>query len=105
MLPASQRYQIFILALVTVVREGLETMVFLAGVGNAKPTAIPLPGIVGIICGVLVGVALYYTGKQVRTASCMVCYRVNCWWLCAVCSGVRTSRTWPSCEHQFEIVF
>lgn len=66
MLPPKQRYNIFFLAFFTVIREGLEVVVFLAGVGNAKPTAIPLSGFVGIICGICVGIILYYTGKTIE---------------------------------------
>lgn len=60
------RNAFFIAIFLTVIREGLESVIFLAGVGNAKPTAIILPGIVGLICGCAVGFVLYYTGKTVR---------------------------------------
>lgn len=64
-LTAKDTAGIFILIFATVLREGIESVVFLAGVGNAKPSSLPLPGIVGIICGVLLGVFLYYSGRQV----------------------------------------
>ncbi len=56
---------IFTVVFATVLREGVESVVFLAGVGNAAPSSIPLPGLVGFVCGVAVGVFLFYTGKQV----------------------------------------
>ena len=34
---------------------GIEGVVFIAGVGNAKPTSIPLAAFVGILLGVLAG--------------------------------------------------
>eukprot|EP00798_Chlamydomonas_sp_ICE-L_P024889 gene24889-10554_t len=66
LLPKRQRYNIFFLAFFTVVREGLEVVVFMAGVGNSNASAIPLSGFVGIICGMCVGVILYYTGKTIE---------------------------------------
>lgn len=56
---------LFLLVFSTVLREGIESVVFLAGVGNAQPSSLPLPGLVGLICGVLAGSTLYYSGKQV----------------------------------------
>lgn len=57
---------IFLMVFVTVLREGIESVIFLAGVGNAQPTSLPIPGLVGILCGVMVGFFLYYTGRQVK---------------------------------------
>lgn len=55
-------WQIFLLAFSNTLREGLESVVFLTGVSaGTDPRSIPLAGIVGIILGILVGVALYYT--------------------------------------------
>ncbi|KAL3155144.1 hypothetical protein ABBQ38_011200 [Trebouxia sp. C0009 RCD-2024] len=57
---------IFILAFSTTIREGLEAVVFIAGVSASLPiSSIPLPAIVGIIMGLTVGVILYYTGKKI----------------------------------------
>lgn len=61
-----QFWRIWILVFTTVMREGIESVVFLGGLGNVKLKAVPLPAVVGIICGVLVGVFLFYTGKQVK---------------------------------------
>lgn len=57
---------IFLLVFSTVCREGIESVVFLAGVGNAQPSSLPIPGVVGFICGIAAGVFCYYTGKQVK---------------------------------------
>lgn len=57
---------IFVLVFTTVVREGIESVVFLGGLGNVKLSAVPLPAFVGIVAGVLVGVFLYYSGKTVK---------------------------------------
>lgn len=55
-----ERYVMFVLPFVTVLREGVEAIVFVAGVSFAAPaSSIPIPAIVGIIVGVLIGVILY----------------------------------------------
>ncbi|GLI69194.1 hypothetical protein VaNZ11_013763 [Volvox africanus] len=61
-----ENLNIFFLVFTTVMREGIESVVFLGGLANVKLTAIPLPAFVGIVCGCLVGVFLYYSGKQVK---------------------------------------
>ncbi|GFR40538.1 hypothetical protein Agub_g1111, partial [Astrephomene gubernaculifera] len=57
---------IFVLVFTTVLREGIESVVFLGGLSNVKVTAIPLPAFVGITAGCLVGIFLYFSGKQVK---------------------------------------
>ncbi len=56
---------IFLVVFSTVLREGVESVIFLAGVGNNNPESLILPGLVGLVCGIGVGLFLYYTGKQV----------------------------------------
>ena len=54
------KYALFFLPLSIVLREGVEAVVFLGGVGlEGSATAIPIPAIVGAICGILVGYLLY----------------------------------------------
>lgn len=49
-----------ILPLITVLREGMEAVVFVGGVSLGQPaTSIPLAAIVGIICGLVVGYLIY----------------------------------------------
>ena len=53
---------IFVLAFTTTLREGLETAVFITGSNTASGAAsIPLAGLVGVICGLIVGMILFYT--------------------------------------------
>jgi len=48
------------LPLITVLREGMEAVVFVGGVSLGQPgTAIPLAAIIGIICGLIVGYIIY----------------------------------------------
>ncbi len=52
----------FLLAFSTTLREGLESVIFLTGVSaGIDLRSIPIAGIVGILIGIAVGVALYYT--------------------------------------------
>lgn len=56
----TQKYFMFWLPFITVLREGAEAIVFIAGVGLGLPgKSIPLPVIVGVIAGTLIGVVMY----------------------------------------------
>jgi len=51
---------LFILPLITVLREGLEAVIFVGGVSLGQPaTSIPIAAIVGIICGLIIGFFIY----------------------------------------------
>ncbi len=55
-----QRYAMFVLPFITVLREGIEAVVFIAGVTFSAPaSAVPLPVVVGIAAGAVVGYGLY----------------------------------------------
>jgi high-affinity iron transporter len=62
-----KRYAFFFLPFISVLREGLEAMVFLGGIpiGEA-PSSIPLAAIAGIICGLIVGYLIYRGGNVLR---------------------------------------
>ncbi|KAH7387653.1 hypothetical protein KP509_16G034800 [Ceratopteris richardii] len=54
---------LFLIPFTVVVREGLESVVFLGGIGlQGSGTAYPIPAIVGILCGIVVGYILYKGG-------------------------------------------
>jgi high-affinity iron transporter len=56
----SEKYAMFLLPFVTVLREGLEAVVFIGGVGLGLPaTAFPIPVLAGIAAGALVGYLVY----------------------------------------------
>lgn len=56
----AEKYAMFILPFVTVLREGIEAIVFVAGVSFSAPaSAVPLPVVVGLIAGAAVGYLLY----------------------------------------------
>lgn len=55
-----QKYAMFLLPFITVLREGLEAVVFIGGVGLSLPaTAFPLAVVCGLAAGVLVGYLIY----------------------------------------------
>ncbi|KAJ7598652.1 iron permease FTR1 [Mycena floridula] len=57
---ATGKWVLFILPLITVLREGMEAVVFVGGVSLGQPaTSIPIAAIVGIICGLIVGFIIY----------------------------------------------
>ncbi|SCU80769.1 LAMI_0B03642g1_1 [Lachancea mirantina] len=64
----SRRYAMFLLPFITVLREGLEAVVFVAGAGittqGSSATAYPLPVVVGLIAGSAVGFVIYYGTSQ-----------------------------------------
>ncbi|RCK63925.1 Plasma membrane iron permease [Candida viswanathii] len=61
----TKKYALFILPFITVLREGIEAIVFVGGVGlNSQATAFPLPVVIGLIAGIAVGILLYYFGSS-----------------------------------------
>lgn len=55
-----EKYAMFILPFITVLREGMEGIIFVAGVSFSSPaSAVPLPVFVGLFCGILVGYLIY----------------------------------------------
>ncbi|KAI1321027.1 high-affinity iron permease [Mortierella claussenii] len=63
----SRRYALFILPLITVLREGLEAIVFIGGITfSEQARAIPAAVIVGILCGLFVGYLLYRGGSMMK---------------------------------------
>ncbi|KAI5468122.1 iron transporter [Mariannaea sp. PMI_226] len=62
-----EKYAMFALPFVTVLREGIEGIVFVAGVSFSAPvTAVPLPVFFGLLSGALVGYGLYRGGSSAK---------------------------------------
>ncbi|KAL1930610.1 hypothetical protein VTP01DRAFT_10772 [Rhizomucor pusillus] len=62
-----QRYSFFLLPFITVLREGLEAVVFIGGVSlNVQAKSIPIAAIMGFICGCLVGFIIYRGGSMLK---------------------------------------
>ncbi|KAJ1566733.1 high-affinity iron permease [Cladochytrium tenue] len=76
----------FIIPLITVLREGLEAMVFLGGIGiSADPGTIPMAAIIGLLCGVLLGYIIYKAGSAVKLRTFFI---VACCFLFFLSSGL-----------------
>lgn len=61
----AERYAMFLLPFVTVIREGLEMIVFIGGVGLGLPaTSFPLAVICGILAGAVIGYVIYKGGNR-----------------------------------------
>lgn len=62
-----EKYAMFALPFITVLREGIEAIVFVAGVTFSAPaSAVPLPVIVGLLAGAVVGYILYKSGSSTK---------------------------------------
>lgn len=60
------KWGIWVLAFTTTLREGLEAVVFIAGVSAGLPvSSIPIPAVIGVIMGLSIGFILYWTGKKI----------------------------------------
>ncbi|KAI0252946.1 iron permease FTR1 [Lactifluus subvellereus] len=54
------KWALFILPLITVLREGMEAVVFIGGISLGQPAAsIPIAAITGIVCGLICGFVIY----------------------------------------------
>ncbi|OLL26532.1 Plasma membrane iron permease [Neolecta irregularis DAH-3] len=64
---AGSKYGMFILPFITVLREGLEAVVFVGGVSLSEPaTSFPIAVVVGLLCGGLVGYLIYKSGNFMK---------------------------------------
>lgn len=55
-----EKYAMFLLPFITVLREGLEAVVFIGGVSLSIPaTAFPLAVVCGLACGIFIGYLIY----------------------------------------------
>ncbi|KAJ3085468.1 high-affinity iron permease [Quaeritorhiza haematococci] len=61
-----QRWGFMILTFTVVIREGLESVIFIAGVGQGDPKALIIPGLLGIFLGILIGYLLYRSSTNLN---------------------------------------
>ncbi|EKM56527.1 uncharacterized protein PHACADRAFT_253706 [Phanerochaete carnosa HHB-10118-sp] len=66
----SGKWVLFILPLITVLREGMEAVIFVGGVSLGQPAAsIPIAAIVGLVCGLICGFLIYsFASRTTLTA-------------------------------------
>ncbi|KAG8624609.1 hypothetical protein KVT40_007676 [Elsinoe batatas] len=88
----AEKYAMFLLPFITVLREGLEAVVFIGGVGLGLPaTAFPLAVICGLGAGALVGFILYKAGNR---ASLQIFLIISTCFLYLVAAGLFSRAVW-----------
>ncbi|PRP75519.1 high-affinity iron permease CaFTR1 [Planoprotostelium fungivorum] len=86
------RWALFLLPMVTVLREGLESVVFMGGVSLAEPpTSIPLAALAGIFCGLVVGYILWRGGMSMKIHLLMV---TSTCFLLLIAAGLASKAVW-----------
>ena len=99
----SKKYTMFILPFITVVREGLEAVVFVGGVSFSAPaTAIPLPVIIGLLIGSLIGFLIFKGGNTVKLQWFLI---VSTCLLYLVAAGLISKAAWKFDMYQVCVYF
>lgn len=76
----------FFLPFITVLREGLEAVVFVGGVGLSTPAkAVPIPVLTGLFCGSLVGFIIYRGNRYMSIEYFLI---ASTWILYLVAAGL-----------------
>jgi high-affinity iron transporter len=87
-----EKYAMFILPFVTVLREGIEAVLFIAGVGLGLPaTSFPLAVICGLGAGALIGYLIYKGGNKTSLQIFLV---VSTCFLYLVAAGLFSKGVW-----------
>ncbi|KAL2819590.1 iron permease FTR1/Fip1/EfeU [Aspergillus cavernicola] len=87
-----EKYAMFVLPFITVLREGLEAVVYVGGVGLGQPaSAFPLAVFCGLAAGVLVGYVIYRGGK---TTSMQIFLTISTGFLYLVAAGLLSRGVW-----------
>lgn len=98
----TRRYAMFLLPFITVLREGLEAVVFVAGAGittqGSRATAYPLPVFVGLFAGGAVGFLLYYGASR---SSLQVFLVISTCILYLIASGLFSRGAWYFESYRF----
>ncbi|KAI9721850.1 MAG: hypothetical protein M1812_002186 [Candelaria pacifica] len=88
----AEKYAMFLLPFITVLREGLEAVVFIGGVALGLPaTAIPLAVVTGLAGGCLIGFLIYKGGNL---ASIQIFLIVSTCFLYLVAAGLFSKAVW-----------
>lgn len=88
----SEKYFLAILPLVTTLREGLEAVVFVGGIGMSQPlTSLPLAAVSGVAVGSCVGYFLYKGGNKLSLQYFLIC--LTCF-LYIVSAGLMSRGVW-----------
>lgn len=88
----SKKYALFLLPFITVLREGLEAIVFVGGVGlNSPASSFPLPVVCGLIAGIACGCCLYFFGS---TVSLQIFLVISTCFLYLIAAGLFSRSIW-----------
>ncbi|KAK9464751.1 iron permease FTR1/Fip1/EfeU [Lipomyces arxii] len=95
----SRKYAMGILPFITVLREGVEAIVFVGGVSLSSPAkAFPLPVICGLLAGIAVGFFMYKGGNFVRIQYFLI---IATCFLYLVGSGLFSKSVWYLEMHEW----
>ncbi|KAK6540195.1 high-affinity iron permease [Orbilia ellipsospora] len=87
-----EKYSLFILPFITILREGLEAVIFVGGVGLSYPaSAFPVPVITGILAGAAIGFILYKGGNAFHLQIFLI---VSTGFLYLVAAGLFSRGVW-----------
>lgn len=88
----TEKYFLAILPFVTTLREGLEAVVFIGGIGMTLPlSALPLAVVSGMACGTAIGLVLYKGGNKLSLQYFLIC--LTCF-LYVVSAGLLSRGVW-----------
>ncbi|KAK4122897.1 putative iron transferase [Parathielavia appendiculata] len=97
-----ERYTMFALPFVTVLREGIEAVVFIAGVTFSAPaTAVPLAVVVGLAAGAVVGYGLYKGGSTTKLQVFLV---ISTCLLYLVAAGLFSRAVWSFEQDAWQVL-
>ncbi|EMG49974.1 High-affinity iron permease, putative, partial [Candida maltosa Xu316] len=96
----TKKYALFILPLVTCLREGLEAVVFVGGAAgtSSSASAFPLPVVIGLIAGGGVGGLLYYFGSNMSMQIFLI---ISTCILYLIAAGLFSRGVWFFQSYQF----
>ncbi|KFY54336.1 hypothetical protein V497_07829 [Pseudogymnoascus sp. VKM F-4516 (FW-969)] len=87
-----EKYAMFLVPFVTVLREGIEAIVFIAGVSFSSPAAsVPLPVVMGLLAGAAVGYIIYKGGATARLQYFLI---ISTCFLYLVAAGLFSRAVW-----------
>lgn len=88
----SKKYFLAILPFVTTLREGLEAVVFMGGIGMSQPlSSLPLAVLAGVLLGSGIGISLYKGGNKLSLQYFLIC---STCFLYVVSAGLLSRGVW-----------
>lgn len=97
----NDRYSMFFLPFITTLREGMEAVVFLGGIGaneNNTPLGMINASIAALVCGIVVGIILYRSGSSMSLSVFLV---ASTCFLYLVAAGLFSKGVWNFELQQF----